>query len=96
MRYSKPVWRHDSPTEPISILSEHDADGWERRKVEIFADGSVGFASSMKSVGGAQLSQIRCPADVDVLSSEMSIVALTTAEFEREWDAARQAAAIHS
>ena len=96
MRYSKLIWRHDSPTEPTRIISEYDANGWERRKVEIFADGSVAFASSNETVGGARLSEIRCPADDEVLSPEMNVVAITADEFEREWDSARRAAAIHS
>jgi len=96
MRYSKLIWRHGSPTEPTLILSEHDAHGWEHRKIEIFADGSVAFASSSETVGGAKLSEIRCPRDDEVLSSDMSIVEMTADEFEREWESARRTEAIHS
>jgi hypothetical protein len=85
------LWNHSSPTEPVEILSEYDDDGWERRKVEVFRDGSLGFASSSESVGGSALSLIQRPPDEEVVAEpEFRVVALSEAEFERVWERARK------
>jgi len=45
--YSK--W-HDSPEDsPVEFYSELDDDRFETRKVEVFKDGSLGFASEKAS-----------------------------------------------
>jgi hypothetical protein len=40
MNYIKVKWNHALPDEPVWFYSELDAERWETRKVEIFADGS--------------------------------------------------------
>ena len=44
MQYIKVEWKHGHPDEPAILYSELDDDRWERRKVEVFADGRLGFA----------------------------------------------------
>ena len=91
MRYSKLIWNHKVPDEPTQVFSEHDEDGWERRKVELFPDGTVGFASSTESSGGTKLSLIQCPPDEEVnLEPEFQVVDVTKDEFESLWNEARQ------
>lgn len=91
MRYSRLSWTHSSPTEPVEILSEYDQDGWERRKVEVFADGSMGHASNNESGGGSELALIPCPPDEEVVDEpEFRVSELTQAEFEVAWNRARQ------
>lgn len=91
MRYSKLVWNHSSPTEPVEIYSEHDDQGREQRKVEVFPDGSVGFAGPAESGGGTQLSLIACPPDDEVNSPPEFLVSdITNADFERVWQSARR------
>ncbi len=91
MRYSRLQWNHSSPSEPIEILSEYDENGWERRKVEVFRDGSVRFASGTESVGGSKLSLIARPADEEVVDEpEFRVFELAEEEFERAWDRARK------
>ncbi len=91
MRYSRLSWTHSSPSEPVEILSEYDHEGWERRKVELFADGSLRFAGEAGSSGGSRLSLIRCPADRDVIKEgEFQVFELTKDEFERAWEQAHQ------
>jgi hypothetical protein len=86
MQYSRLQWNHSSPTEPIEILSEYDDDGWERRKVEVFRNGAIGFASSTESVGGSELSLIQRPRDEEVVAEpEFRVLAVTKEEFERAW-----------
>jgi hypothetical protein len=92
MRYSRLLWQHSSPTEPVEILSEYDAEGWERRKVEVFPDGALGYASSTESHGGTALALIPCPPDEEVVSEpEFRVLPLSKDEFERAWDRARRA-----
>jgi hypothetical protein len=89
MQYSRLLGQHDSPDEPIEILSEYDYDGWECRKVEIYRDGSMRSASSTESNGGAQLSLIPRPADEQVNSEpEFRVAELTEHEFELAWQQA--------
>ncbi len=91
MRYSRLQWHHSSPTEPVEVYSEYDNDGWERRKVEVFPDGSLGYASESESGGGSQLALIHCPPDEEVEKEpEFHIVPLTSEEFERAWNRAHQ------
>jgi hypothetical protein len=91
MEYSRLQWNHSSPSEPIEILSEYDPDGWERRKVEVFRDGSVHFASTNESVGGCQLSLIPRPPDEEVIDEpEFRVFEMTKEEFERAWDQAHK------
>ena len=79
---------------PVEILSEFDSAGWERRKVELFADGSFGFASRSESMGGSELALIPCPPDSDVVDErEFQISELSQVEFEAAWSRARQALA---
>src|SRR5262245_35694499 len=48
MKYMSVKWIHEFSGEPVQILSEIDSKNWERRKVEIFRDGSMSFASKSK------------------------------------------------
>ena len=66
MQYSKLIWTHSHAEMPREILSEYDAEGWEQRKVEIFADGAMSYASQHESSNGAQLSLIQRPSDDEV------------------------------
>ncbi len=55
MRYLRVQWLHSHPDEPVTLYSELDDEGWEVRKVEIFADGHIGFASKTEVVGSIEL-----------------------------------------
>jgi hypothetical protein len=92
MQYSRLQWNHSSPSEPREILSEYDEDGWEHRKIEVFPDGSVGYAGGSESCGGSKLSLIPRPPDEDVVAEpEFRVIDLTQEEFELAWDNARHA-----
>ncbi len=64
MRYSQLIWNHQCPDDPVQIFSDHDEDGWERRKFEIFPDGSAACSESRVLQGflehGNMLSGGRC------------------------------------
>lgn len=44
MRYIDVVWKHDFNDEPKRLVSEIGADDYEKRKLEFFPDGSLGYA----------------------------------------------------
>jgi hypothetical protein len=49
MKYIRVKWMHSSLDEPCELYSELDERMWETRKVEVFADGRIGFASAHES-----------------------------------------------
>ena len=44
MKYLRVRWLHENSNDPVTLCSEIDEDGWEKRKIEIFAGGRMGFA----------------------------------------------------
>ena len=55
MTYIKVEWIHSHADEPTLLYSELDQARWEKRKVEVFADGHCGYASSTESAGFTRL-----------------------------------------
>jgi len=95
MRYSKLLWQHTSFEEPFEIYSEHDDFDREVRKIELFRDGTVGFASISESNHGTQLSLITCPPDEEVnLLPEFQVQDISQDDFELLWQAVHGYAAV--
>ena len=61
MTYIDVVWHHNNPTDPIRLVSELDESGWERRKLEFWENGSVGFASAEEASSDTFLGLVPCP-----------------------------------
>lgn len=86
MRYIKCEWLHGSPEYPVLLYSELDAERYETRKVEVYADGRTGYASSTSTAMGTELGECAVPevsainADPQFRCSEISAV-----EFEAVW-----------
>jgi hypothetical protein len=61
-------------------------DGWERRKVEVFADGHSAFADSARSSGDTELGLAPFPG-VDEVNTDptMHAAPITRAEFDLIW-----------
>ncbi|MGO4722579.1 MULTISPECIES: DUF6881 domain-containing protein [unclassified Inquilinus] len=55
MSYIRVQWVHSFPDEPVWLISELDGNRRETRKVEIFADGSKGYAAEGVEIGGTRL-----------------------------------------
>ncbi len=90
MRYLKVIWNHDSPSDPVLLYSEIDANGWERRKVEVFADGKTGYADSMSNSLSTKLSLIRVPSiDEIAMDQQFSPSEISGQEFEEAWRRAK-------
>lgn len=90
MRYLKVKWDHDNPTDPALLYSELDDARWEVRKVEVFLDGSKGYASSDESAKSTGLGLEPLPFLEDIAADpQFKPVEITKEEFETVWTARR-------
>jgi hypothetical protein len=79
-------WRHNDPEDPVRLVSELDAQRYETRKLEFFANGVVGFASASESSGGTALGVVAVPPLSEInCDPEFAGVAITAAQFEALW-----------
>jgi len=86
MKYIDVRWRHESPDDPIRLVSELDAAGWEQRKLEFFADGRVGFASGAGAATGTLLGTMAVPSLDEInAQSEFEGAEIDAATFETLW-----------
>ena len=86
MSYIKVTWDHRLPDEPVILYSELDHERLETRKVEIFADGSYGYASATESGGGTRLGEAPIPPLMTIARDEQfDPVEITKEEFEEVW-----------
>jgi len=88
MDYIQVKWIHSHPDEPILLFSEVDENGWETRKLEIFADNRVGFADATEAttLTNTKLSREPLPSLTAISSDpQFQPVEITKDEFERLW-----------
>jgi hypothetical protein len=91
MQYIRVRWNHDRSDEPVELWSELDAGSWEVRKVEVFPDGRLGFASRDESTEDTELGLAPVPAFEEIARDpEFSPEPITQAQFEDVWDLARR------
>ena len=85
--YSK--WK-DSPAGcPVEFYSELDDFRYETRKVEVFKDGKLGFASSAVASDDTQLGIVPVPPMSEIISqTEFESREISQREFEDKWQAA--------
>jgi hypothetical protein len=86
MQYLKAHWTHNFANEPVWLYSELDDDRWEVRKIEVFPDGSVGFAAPGESSGGTRLGESPIP-PLEEINRDGEFVAevIDRAQFEDQW-----------
>ena len=86
MKYLDISWQHDSTDDPYRLVSEIGADGYEKRKLEFFKDGRVGYASEIETSDTTMLGTNRIP-DLEVITSqpEFSGTRVSEQEFEQLW-----------
>lgn len=86
MNYISIDWKHNFADEPIKIYSEMDSEGWEKRKIEIFADGSMAFASPESHFGDSYLSEAQLPSLSEINSDpQFRGRKIEQTEFGRLW-----------
>jgi hypothetical protein len=92
VHYIRVEWRHDNPDYPVWLISELDDDRWETRKVEIFANGSKGYAEKGEEGGGTFLGLSPVPPSQEIAADPQFVVAeITKEEFEAIWRARHDA-----
>jgi hypothetical protein len=86
MRYLRVLWIHSHPCEPVEIYSEVDDDGYERRKIEVFADGTLGFANSTEATPSTRLGELAVPSVEEInTDSQFRATAIPKEDFEKLW-----------
>ena len=86
MQYIKVKWIHSHPDEPVLLYSELDEDRWETRKVEIFPDGTTGFAGPDEQAGSSILAEVPMPTLEEIASDPQFVPQpVQRHEFEQVW-----------
>ena len=86
MEYIDVMWKHTHPNEPVRLVSELDADRWETRKLEFYADGRVGYASADETFLGTELGEVQVP-PLDEINADRQFegAMIDEIEFEALW-----------
>lgn len=85
--YSK--WKNAPVDSPVEFYSELDGNRWETRKVEVFPDGRLGYASSTKSTLDTDLAIVPIPSVAEIESQlEFDVRLIKAEEFEAIWERA--------
>lgn len=88
--YLKVRWLHSDPQYPVLLFSEIDRNRHELRKVEVFADGRLGFAAEDWSTGDTALGEVPVPLPDEISADPQFLVESTSsAEFETLWEQAK-------
>ena len=88
MQYIKVRWNHGRADSPVWLYSELDDERWETRKVEVFRDGSIGWASATEETLETRLGECAVPSLEEIASDhdgEFEPAEIDAAEFERVW-----------
>lgn len=85
MRYLYVKWVHKNPSDPVHLYSEIGDDSYERRRVEIWADGRKGFADESEEKG-ATLSTMKVPSLKEIAAQpEFEPKFIEAEEFQKIW-----------
>lgn len=86
--YIRVLWLHSSSDDPCELWSEFNADREEVRKVEIWEDGRVGYATLNEEAGGTRLGACAVPPLKEIAAdAQFRPQAVTRSEFEECWRA---------
>jgi hypothetical protein len=80
-------WLHKSADYPVELWSELDEHRFETRKVEIYADGRVGYASKTERTGDTVLGEEAPVPQLTEIASDPEFEPEETsrADFEARW-----------
>lgn len=86
MEYLKVKWIHQWEDEPAIIYSEIDSHRNEKRKIELFRNGQVGYAIGNTERGGTRLSEGPLPTLQSIAADpQFEPSNISKGEFERMW-----------
>ncbi len=92
LHYVSVEWFHSTPSEPVHLYYELDADRCERRKLEVYRDGTMHSASASFGQGSTFLAWEPHPSQSEIEANpEFRVREITAREFDAIWDRARQA-----
>jgi hypothetical protein len=86
MIYLKVLWHHFSEADPVVLYSEIGDNKMEVRKIELFRNGSYGFATVDREYNSSRLGEVPVP-DIDEieLDTEFKPSFICREEFEEAW-----------
>lgn len=88
--YQRVQWKHDLDDQPVVLWAEINSDGFERRKVDEFADGTFGFAIKEGESGGTRLAIVPMPALEQINAQhEFEAAEVTQQQFDEVWERAQ-------
>jgi hypothetical protein len=91
MKYIKVSWTHTSPTDPVLLYSELNSELLELRKVEVYADGTYGYADSAECHHSMGLSIEPLPPFSEIRAqSEFALSEISATDFEEIWSKSRK------
>ncbi len=86
VKYLKVQWIHNFDDEPVMLYSEIDINRNEVRKIEIYKDGTVGYADKVSEYNGSLLSELPMPTLREIASdSQFRPKEILKHEFEEMW-----------
>lgn len=88
MRYLRVEWLLPHPDDPVTLYTEVDDAGREVRKVDVFADGRIGFAGPGGETPstGTWLGEQRVPSLEEIASDpQFKAAEITKEEFDKVW-----------
>lgn len=95
MLYLEVNWINPTAEEPVQLLSEMNGQRAEKRKIEIFADGTMGFADKSKASHGTRLSVTPVSSIAAINADpEFACELIGRDKFERLWRRAKEAAPV--
>ncbi len=86
MEYIKVYWMHDFIDEPIILYSELDEKRFEVRKIEIYRNNRIGYATYDISVNDTYLSEFPIPEIIEInVDKQFMASKISKREFEDIW-----------
>lgn len=84
--FIKALWHHDNQEYPIELYSELGEDGFEVRKVEVYANGTYGFAHSQSHSPNTHLGEKPVPSVAEInKDSQFHAIEIAQSEFDVIW-----------
>ncbi|WP_072389339.1 hypothetical protein [Hyphomicrobium sp. CS1BSMeth3] len=84
--YIRVQWLHGLQDEPVELWSELDKERFETRKLEVFRNGAVGYASASEAVEGTMLGTVPVPSLAEIAAdSQFRPEEIPQSEFENRW-----------
>ena len=85
-RYMDIRWQHTSEADPVRLISAIGSDGFEYKQIEVFRDGSVGYATQSSKSHGTELGSSEVPPLNQILCHpEFDGSEISAADFDSLW-----------